>query len=412
MSWRSRLRPASFRGVGFSVTGHEGSGGRDLAVHNHPNRDGVYAEDLGRKGRVFRVDAFIVGHDYDRRRDELIEALEVRGPGVLVHPFRGDVTVAVPDFSWAEEWRNGRVVHFTLECLETRTLDAPSGKVDTVAAARREAEGMLGDAQASFEDTFQLASLPDFVASAATNFVSELVDVVDSLPLVQVAGTIVDGLGTSAQRAVLAARASALVASTGGTPAAIADAIVQLVQTYREASADTGVVVSGLARLSSFAELRSIPTGGTRIKNSLQGNELALVRLVEQVALSQRVEALSFTRFDSANAAQAARNALVEDLSNAQTRAADVGDDRAYLALRRLGQSAIADLTARAASLSPLVAYESAGPLPMLALSHALYGTASAADDLAARNSVVHPMFGPRSGFAPAEDGASIGVTA
>ena len=58
-------------------------------------RDTPYVEDLGRRARVMRVDAIILGDDYRVRRDALIEAIEQSGPGKLVHPFYGELTVSL-----------------------------------------------------------------------------------------------------------------------------------------------------------------------------------------------------------------------------------------------------------------------------------------------------------------------------
>ncbi|TNY06237.1 DNA circularization protein, partial [Escherichia coli] len=45
------LRPASFRGVGFFVASDQGEYGRRGPVHEYPNRDNPYFEDLGEKAR-------------------------------------------------------------------------------------------------------------------------------------------------------------------------------------------------------------------------------------------------------------------------------------------------------------------------------------------------------------------------
>ncbi|MBI4800430.1 MAG: DNA circularization N-terminal domain-containing protein [Desulfarculus sp.] len=39
MTWRTQMQPATFRGAGFLVKGHNGEAGRRLAVHEYPERD-------------------------------------------------------------------------------------------------------------------------------------------------------------------------------------------------------------------------------------------------------------------------------------------------------------------------------------------------------------------------------------
>ena len=88
--WRSRLLQASFRGVPFFVAGAaEAQVGRRVAVHEFPNRDLAYGEDMGRALHTFSLEAFVVGPDYMKARAELIVALEPDIPGGLVHPDLG-----------------------------------------------------------------------------------------------------------------------------------------------------------------------------------------------------------------------------------------------------------------------------------------------------------------------------------
>lgn len=47
MSWKNKLRPASFRGASFGVESHQTEQGRRTQVHEYPGRDDPYVEDLG-----------------------------------------------------------------------------------------------------------------------------------------------------------------------------------------------------------------------------------------------------------------------------------------------------------------------------------------------------------------------------
>ncbi|WP_171555545.1 DNA circularization N-terminal domain-containing protein, partial [Shigella sonnei] len=74
INWRDNLYDASFRGVPFSVESDEGSFGRRVQVHEYPNRDKPYTEDLGRATRRLTINAYLVGDDYAEQRDRLITA--------------------------------------------------------------------------------------------------------------------------------------------------------------------------------------------------------------------------------------------------------------------------------------------------------------------------------------------------
>lgn len=93
--WKSRLQPASFRGVPFSVESDEGTFGRRVQTHEYPNRDKPYTEDLGRATRRFTISAYLIGDDYIDQRDRLIAAVDTPGPGTLVHPNYGEMAICV-----------------------------------------------------------------------------------------------------------------------------------------------------------------------------------------------------------------------------------------------------------------------------------------------------------------------------
>ncbi len=106
------LQRASFRGVSFLVTSTGFTGGRRLVRKRFPNSDRQALEDLGLNPREFVISGVIAAQrdpsgaeikDYREVRNALIEALESRGSGVLVHPFLGRFEkVAVVNFNLAE----------------------------------------------------------------------------------------------------------------------------------------------------------------------------------------------------------------------------------------------------------------------------------------------------------------------
>ena len=104
MTWRDNLVPASFRGAGFHIEAGSKAGGRRNVDHEYPKRDTNYTEDMGRKGRRFSIQAYVIGPDYTDDRDELIAAMEAEGPGLLIHPTMGEL-MCNPDTYQAQESR-------------------------------------------------------------------------------------------------------------------------------------------------------------------------------------------------------------------------------------------------------------------------------------------------------------------
>ena len=97
--YSQQLQPAKFRGLPFGVLASRGNYGRRNALHEYPNRETCWVEDMGRQARRITVQGFLVGDDVIARRDAFIKAAESNGDGELVHPTLGRVKVALMDFS-------------------------------------------------------------------------------------------------------------------------------------------------------------------------------------------------------------------------------------------------------------------------------------------------------------------------
>ena len=132
MAWRDNLVPASFRGVRFDVEETEAPiAGRRVAVHEYPGRDVPFVEDLGRQTKSWSIEAYVVGDDYADRRDRLIDACDMAGPGELVHPYLGALQVACTSCSVAERTREGRMARFSLSFVEAGENQYPTSATDT-----------------------------------------------------------------------------------------------------------------------------------------------------------------------------------------------------------------------------------------------------------------------------------------
>lgn len=93
MSWSQTLLDASFRGVTFDVQAEDLEGERAFAQHGVPYRNGDELEDLGRGARQFPMRAVLWGDDYETALQALLRALDAAGPGELIHPIYGSLTV-------------------------------------------------------------------------------------------------------------------------------------------------------------------------------------------------------------------------------------------------------------------------------------------------------------------------------
>jgi hypothetical protein len=91
------LLPASFRGVDFHVADASSEVGRRVLEYLFPGVDAAEYDDFGVAPGVITIDALIVGDDYKVKAKILQAAFETAGPGTLIHPWLGPMTVIVEE---------------------------------------------------------------------------------------------------------------------------------------------------------------------------------------------------------------------------------------------------------------------------------------------------------------------------
>ena len=153
--WRRNLQPASFRGVPFYVHIDAKAGGRRIVLHEFPEQDTPFAEDMGRRARRFRVTAYILYSpvlipDYQSARDALINALESSGSAQLVHPTLGVDTVVADTYAVTERLEEaGGYSEFEIEFLEAGTTAFSTPTSNTNAAVNTTAQNAIPTFQQS-----------------------------------------------------------------------------------------------------------------------------------------------------------------------------------------------------------------------------------------------------------------------
>lgn len=397
--WRQSLRPASFRGVPFFTESTAGEVGRRNSVHEYPLRDIPYVEDLGRKGRGFTLEAYVIGPDYMVARDALIAALEQPGSGQLMHPYRGMLTVAlIAPARISESANKGGMARFSLTFMETGNNAQPAVRPDTPALVGKAADAANAALNANFGKTFNVAGLADFVATNATSVVNAALNAITQVANFGQAGSLSELLNS-------ASTISSSLSMLMRTPQMLADAIqgqisglAGLVQDPRAAYRD---VQSFFGDSATPIPVPYVPvTTPSRIQQSI--NQTAVVDLVRRTAIVEAARASSQVTFGSYNEAQAAltvlANALDTELvSNTITPAgqpAPINDD-VYDALLDLRVAVVRDISTRGANLAKLSAITLPRTMPALVAAYRIYGDCTMDADLVARNSIRHPGFVP-----------------
>ena len=132
--WRDRWQQASFRGAIFYSEHDARSGGRRLAIHSYP-KGGIYTEDMGHRVIRHPVTGYLIGPNYLGPRDDLINALETEGPGMLIHPLLGQMQVSCETYTVTETRERGGYCQFEMMFVEAGADAGSSPTASTQDAA-------------------------------------------------------------------------------------------------------------------------------------------------------------------------------------------------------------------------------------------------------------------------------------
>lgn len=176
MAWKDQLRQASFRGVPFFIDTSQFTSGRRVTLHEFPDRDLPFAEDMGRVGRTFKVEGHILGDDYFEIKRQLIEAAEKFGPGELIHPYFGTLAVQCSAFSVDEDTREGGIAKISFQFYEAGDNRFPVVIDDKGAAVVEKADATKEVSKSAFDRIFSVAKLPGFAVDSARKKVAEFAD--------------------------------------------------------------------------------------------------------------------------------------------------------------------------------------------------------------------------------------------
>ena len=429
MTWRDSLRVASFRGMEFHTNETQDPVGRRQVVHEYPLRDIPYVEDMGLFAGEIRMPGFIIGPEYHTARDKFVALLNKPGPGLLVHPKLGELTVSVLPGSQTHSISESGMVRFDLVFVQGAPIKNPTARTDTAAKVSKAADESAVANAADLDDGFSLSEASDWVAEAATELVNDVMDqvdaVLDTLAIDEVLGavsavkSVVSDVRNAAETLIRtpAALAGQFVGTIAGisalatTPLAAFGAYGRLVNRVdRLTNGGNPSTSSGLrsqknrqallqfAKTAAVFEMARQISGGLNFESNTDslrstpeavvlvgGPDDLVIPLVDQaVHLSPMV----FESRDQALAAQSDLLARIEQLM-------PTAGDHISAQLIDLRASVVADVKIRAANLPAITEYRPLVTRPSLAIAWDLYRDADMAAGIVARNALPHPGFVP-----------------
>lgn len=391
-SFFSSLRQASFRGAAFEVDDADESGGRRLARHEYPLRDLPFAEDLGRKAGEWRIRAFIVqgrARDYAEARDALRKALTAYGPATLIHPWLGELTVAVERFSLRETTSKGGYCEFDIDFVEAGQRENPAAKTDTAADVATAAQKCREALREGFTALYQPLSQELTACLTALNEGAAVV-----MEYLQLPGDLI---------AYALDFAGGLIGQPSGLFGALSGIFGGLLGSLSAAEAlalgfDLGLLSGGSVDEDGYwhyGPAGALPARRREVLDAMLARggvtaippATALRRHLAQVVVMEDAAGSRGLEFVTADDALAVRKTVLDGLEAV----APVATDPVFAALSGLRLSVARDLTTRGGELPRVRRAELPASMPALAAAWRLYGDAARAEEMVARNRIRHP---------------------
>lgn len=448
-NWSEHLHPASFRGVPFAVETGEGSFGRRQAVHEYPYRDTAMVEDIGRSVRKLTLHGFIVqdsllysAADVMTQRDALVAACETLGPGTLVHPTLGELTVSIPDGGLQlSESIAGRVFEFTLTAIEsglkvfaiTSSVSAVSTvKTSWLSLAAKTAATFISEVSGDLRTINQtlkiLTSNGGFWTAMVTNVADQATNLSNTFKSTFGStrygryndGTVGGNVSGSVSGSVSGTYGSAgNTADTTDYAALVAQKIAASVENRATIDTATATLLASTS-VADFAA--NVQAAVNAVNNSISSlSDLILVWETlagfsdatyrpdisdSEIAAAAQYYFITLAAGAMANAAAQYTPASYDDAMDLLTRViqvidkvtsiiADAGYDEVYGELQVLRETVVATLQNAGANLAPLTTVSFSAPLPALYLANRLYQDAARAEALVKMADPVHPAFMP-----------------
>ncbi|WLG63580.1 DNA circularization N-terminal domain-containing protein [Pseudomonas sp. FP1762] len=405
MNWRDRLLPASFRGVGFWIDQAKTPVGRKGQLHEYPQRDLPFFEDLGQQAKTHDLTAFIIGPDCLEQRDKLLKALE-QGRGELVHPWLGRLQVKVGECDMTHTRQDGGLVTFALKFYPDQPLPFPTATVSTQKVLLAKADGLLGSAVARFEQAMTLIKAARIGITNLRNSltgvyevikeqlkplieqyrqITELVKAVKELPK-EVAAEFKGLLGDIQELKAFAKE---------GYRGVIADVSQQL-EAIRKADApkittgkDTNAAAQAMADLVQDTLIVKVAQWVASMPVATRALQLPSTPTVAQQAHQQ----VTRREVPATDDLQALQKDLVEALQGAKNKA----DPDHYQAISDVQDALVAHLKAVASSGVRLVSKSFQESLPALVIAYKQFGDATRVTEVVQRNGVTNPLYLPQS---------------
>lgn len=381
MSWINSFRQARFRNASFFVPSAENSGGRRLAVNEFPKEEKPDVEDMGRKARRYNIEAYILGDEYFGPRDALIDALEKEGPGILVHPYRGNITVSVDSYFYRETVTEGRMVRFNITFVESGERDFPTSVVDTVKDVMLKKQTALDACKTALSRVYSIAQVPYSISQNAISTIDKGLDLI----------------GESKRIVSSVSDFSRDLENAQGRVIQLAYDVVDLGQetvdllSFGTLTSDDFPATAENSK-DQFFEMKDMWDYVPEEQIILDSPADQYADFFQNVSIVNGLSMLAIIEYSNLEEAVELRDIAFKKLEEILI---SISDDDLYISLYALRTAVARDSDVRGRSLPRLASFTPNVSLPAIVHSYSLYGTIDEEHDIIERNAVRHPGMVP-----------------
>jgi prophage DNA circulation protein len=380
MSFREQLRSASFRGVPFKVSGARSNFGRRVNTYEFPNRDRPYSQDMGRSAREFSVDAYLIGEDYLSQRDALLYECEKGGPGELVHPYYGSLSVLFKSARVRDRASDRRMCTVSLTFVEYNVLiEYPLETIDSISQVLSAREAAIQAVFETFQDIYQIANEPSYIVNSAMDTIDQFISQGETLR--RSVQSIPDFQRTIQN---IKNKGDAIVSLAGDIVNGIIDILTFGTNPENpDNPADENNAQNRFDELKEFFDFT--PETGTPART--------IANAVQTTAVIAASGVLTQIDFDSVRSSETTRDVVLTQIDKINKQE-DV-QNTIYNSLETLRAKVAQDIQIRKAELERISTFTPARTLPSLVIANYLFGGVEKESDIVNRNNIEHPGFIP-----------------
>lgn len=361
--------------------------GRRTVVHEYPNSDNRYVEDLGKIAGKYVLDIEIqeaTASSYKRSRNALMKALQTQGVGTLTHPTLGKKKVVPIPSSMSEDFisENG-IVAFRITFLESTLNVFPESTQGSQGFLANLYDRLLGENGSALSNLVDYFSEGIELFNQARDGIQEVTDTINDVV------STVNGIADEVAAFTADIQEfSASIITLMQTPANLAQRFTTIYNSIATITDDFSIMTNIVMQIFGSVD-RTKVSGNSPLVNQANTNKIALANYTDVACLN--IAYLATTNIDFTS--QGDIDAMLTRLNTAfDSLDPDSIDEGVYYTLQDARTQNRLILQNLRTTLPYYVSIRS-NLIPSAVLAYNLYGDSSRADELNVLNGVEDPSF-------------------